>query len=62
MITYSSTDSFHNTILVVAIEENEILSLIDGKQVESKFTNPKIFIRLITKEDMPIPNKVYIYK
>lgn len=46
-----ANDSFGNTIEVVQLTEQDILDLIDGKTIESRFCNPKLFVLRIVNVD-----------
>ena len=49
-----SEDCFHNTIEVVQLTEQDILDLIDGKTLETRFTNPKLFVlRIVNIDSVP---------
>ena len=42
----TTTDPYGNQIVTVVLSSKELEELLDGKLVESRFTNPKIFVRL----------------
>ena len=47
MNIHLSSDAYKNGIAVIELSWDEVEQLMDGATVESKFTNPKVFMRIV---------------